>query len=166
MIFPIKIKPLKDFTGSRSFGAERWFDKDKDGIRERNEIRLHAGIDLHSKEGTEVFAMESGKIWQFSPEYYLGTQALAIKGKNYTIRYCEIETKLRAGKEVKEGDLIGTVKRCKGIPSIMLHVELFTMINSNFPLTNLNNAPYFRRSDLINPTNLLEQLLKEMLIKK
>ena len=159
MIFPLKVKPQNDYTnGGDSFGADRWTDKNKDGSVQRQEIRKHAGIDLYTEEGTAVYAIESGKVFQSYENFYLGAGAIEIIGAKYTIRYAEISPAVKSGMTIKEGQLIGYVKRCLGIKQAMLHLEFYSMTLSKFPLTNRQNPPFFRRSDLIDPTKIILDL--------
>lgn len=150
MIFPLKVKPNNNYeSGSGRFGANR-----------DNGTRLHSACDLYCNEGTEVYAMESGKVVNVY-DFYLGTKAISIAG-SLLIRYGEITPLVKAGQTVKEGQLIAKVKRCKGLNQAMLHLEVFSNPLDKSSLTVKENKPYQRRKDLMNPTDILLKLEEKL----
>lgn len=150
MIFPLKVKPCNNYeTGAGRFGANR--DKGE---------RLHAACDLCCKEGTEVYAMEAGKVVNVY-DFYLGTKAISIAG-SLLIRYGEVTPLVKAGQTVKEGQLIAKVKKCIGIFIPMLHLEVFSNPLDKSSLTVKENKPYQRRKDLMNPTDILLKLEEKL----
>jgi hypothetical protein len=99
---------------------------------------IHGGVDLYVAEGTQVFAIEAGQIREIerftgagagSP-WWNETWAVLVEGASGVIIYGEIELAagLNPGSWVDEGALLGTVRRVlkkdKGLPTSMLHVEL------------------------------------------
>lgn len=104
-------------------------------VRKHN---IHHGVDLYVAEGTPVFALEAGQIREVDrftgaavgTPWWNDTWALLVEGASGGIVYGEIEpaSGLRPGIEVKEGAIIGRVRRVlkkdKGLPTSMLHVEL------------------------------------------
>lgn len=78
------------------------------------------------------------------------------------VRYGEISivkaVKLKAGEQVEAGQLIAYVGRLNS-GSSMLHLELYSGASKG-SLTVRGNPPYQRRKDLMNPTSLIEKLLK------
>jgi murein DD-endopeptidase MepM/ murein hydrolase activator NlpD len=150
MIFPLKVEAENNFeSGAGRFGAPR-----------DHGTRLHAGIDLCCDEGTPVHAVESGKVCNVY-DFYLETQACSISGSKYLIRYGEITPAVKAGQMVKEGDCVGIVKKCKGLNQAMLHIEFYSNPTDKSSLTVKENKPYMRRKDLINPTEILLDLMGE-----
>ena len=145
MILPIDKKRIKnDYlkNGMWSFGSRR--DSGK---------RKHAGTDFYCDEGTIIRAIESGIVID-SSDFYLGTEEVQIAGKNYIARYGEVKSLVKKGQTVEKGQIIATVKKCKGLKTAMLHLELYADTNDLTPLTT-GDKPFFRRADLINSDELL-----------
>ena len=134
------------------------------GTLRSNGTRLHAGIDWIAAEGTPVYAMASGIVVEYDPDFYCGTAAVAIRhfDGGYVSRYCEIASNLRVGDYVYQGQQIGSVAR-SSTGSAMLHLECF-LGTAYGSLTDLNNSYYAyvpygvyrRRADLVDPTFLLQ----------
>ena len=64
---------------------------------------------------------------------------------------------VKKGDSVKKGDIIGYVGNLsiKGIPSMMLHLEMFS--NTKDERTLSGSGLYKRRSDLVDPTPFLDK---------
>jgi murein DD-endopeptidase MepM/ murein hydrolase activator NlpD len=148
-------KPLITYTNPHSggkFAAVRKYD-------------IHTGIDLYCEENSKVFAIEKGivvNICNFTGEkaespWWENTQAILIEGKSGVILYGEVSTNLHIDDKVKEGQIIGEVlrvlKKNKGLPMTMLHLELYKRgYRGNGEIWNLNeNKPEM----LLNPNILL-----------
>ena len=129
--------PIKPHVGA--FGIERRHD-------------VHKGVDLYCPEGTEVFAVEDGVLCHIRPftgkvagcDWWENTWAVSVAGNSGIVVYGEIkhhgfrvigestvEGKQKfyiQEKEVRQGDLIGHVKRVlkkdKGRPTSMLHLAM------------------------------------------
>lgn len=100
---------------------------------------IHTGIDLYCREGSKVYAIEDGEvvaIENFTGElagspWWNNTQAVLMEGKHGVICYGEIEPlpTIALGTRIKEGEVIGKVlkvlKKNKGKPMSMLHLELY-----------------------------------------
>jgi hypothetical protein len=100
---------------------------------------VHTGVDLYAPLGCPVHAMEDGKILSIAPftgpsikmDWWNDTQAVYIDGEHGVFCYGEIQPlpTMQIGKRVKAGDVIGYVlsvlKKYKGRPMSMLHVELY-----------------------------------------
>jgi hypothetical protein len=100
---------------------------------------IHTGVDLYAPFGCPVRAMEDGKIISIAPftgpsinmDWWNDTQAVYIDGDHGVFCYGEIQSlpTMKIGKQVKAGDVIGYVlavlKKYKGRPMSMLHVELY-----------------------------------------
>jgi murein DD-endopeptidase MepM/ murein hydrolase activator NlpD len=128
-MFPIKSKvKLPKSNEPGSFGFVRKHD-------------IHTGVDLYCPHFTAVYAIEDGEIirvgqftgGQESP-WWNDTDFILIKGKSGCILYGEIEVaawflRVTDGETVKKGDCLGYVipvlKKDKGLPMTMLHIELY-----------------------------------------
>jgi hypothetical protein len=147
--FPLKTRSPSSYkTGMRKFGSNR------------SGGRKHAGCDLYAPIGTPVYAMDSGEVKNFY-SFYLGTYALEIEHSDFFARYGEISKTadgIRKGSKVKKGQLIGYVGELKGLNMSMLHLELYSG-KATGPLTVRNNKPYQRRTDLIDPTPILDKAI-------
>ncbi|WAM35838.1 M23 family metallopeptidase [Caldicellulosiruptor acetigenus] len=168
-IFPLESKKLiiaNPATDKRQFGAER---KDSNG-----KPRAHAGVDLLTGyyddnkkkyvgvKDAKVLAMTDGTVTAVY-DFYAGTQAIEIKNSDGSvIRYGEVESKVKVGDKVKQGQVIATIIPNTKTHEAMLHLEVYKG-DSSGPLTQRNNktykyvpeANYERRSDLINPMDVL-----------
>lgn len=148
LCFPLKFKPTESYkTGMRKFGANRG-----------GGTRKHAASDLYAPIGTPILAMADGVITKGPYAFYLGTQALEVQHKDFIARYGEIQntaTGLKEGSPIKRGQVIAYVGELQGLNMSMLHLELYRG-NASGPLTVRGNKPYQRRTDLIDPTSILD----------
>ena len=130
--------------------------------------RSHAGCDLYVPEGTPVRAVANGIIRSDLSPFYEGTSSIVIDHFFFIVRYGELsfEPPIKDGVysnpmsgEVKEGRILGYVKRTKPHLPAMLHFEMYSG-TAKGPLTDRKHKPTQRRSDLIDPTDFLLELLK------
>lgn len=154
MAFPLTFVPSKSWrVRPRSFGAPR-----------NNGKRKHAGCDLYAPPGTPVFAVADGTVLTFSP-FYLGSYAITVDHGSFTVRYGETRTKMapgvKLGGTVKKGQKIGEVSALKGLSISMVHFEMYSG-KLEGPLTTAK-APFKRRGDLLDPTEILEKWAGEEL---
>ena len=128
-MFPIKDYQytLPDRGHPGSFGAVRRHD-------------IHTGVDLYCNLGDNVHAIETGTvvgIQHFTGEWadsswWNNTDAVFVSGKSGIIVYGEIDPVegLKVGDTVLEGAILGQVltvlKKDKGKPMTMLHIELYS----------------------------------------
>jgi murein DD-endopeptidase MepM/ murein hydrolase activator NlpD len=148
LVFPLSTRPRESYKeGMRRFGANR------DGGRK------HAGVDLYAPVGTPVYAMDDGEVIQNLYHFYRNTYALEVRHPSFIARYGElrqdIPRELRKGAPVKRGQLIGYVGQLQGLNMSMLHLEIYSGA-ANGQLTVDTNLPFKRRSDLIDPTPILD----------
>lgn len=134
------------------FGAVRQYD-------------IHTGVDLYAEPGTKVYAMEPGSVvtveaftgMMADSPWWLDTKAVMVKGESGIILYGEIDPMVSVGDHVFEGDLIGTVlrvlKKDKGKPVSMLHLELYTPDTTTSVWWKLGES---KSDNLLDPTTLLE----------
>lgn len=107
------------------FGAVRQYD-------------IHTGMDLYCEVGTQVCAVEWGRVIKVEPftgpsanpptPWWNDTQAVLISGPNGILVYGEVQAHVQEGQTVQGGDVIGVVgtpvlKTYKGRPMTMLHFE-------------------------------------------
>jgi len=158
-LFPVPIPPRDELDDSPlSFGSNR-----------SNGTRAHAGCDLYFPQGTWIYAITDGKVMQGPYSFYCQTFALEIDHGSFLARYGEIQanTLVKTGDQVKAGQKIAKVGHLVGItvPSDMLHLELYNKSASG-PLTvndaskskkKADGTPFYRRTDLIDPTANLNQ---------
>lgn len=123
MRYPLdKITPLGDIPPQGRFGGHRRYDR-------------HTGVDLYCKEGTPVYAMESGTVVGVVLFTGLGagspwwneTHAVLVEGDSGVILYGEVIPEVGENSYVYEGQVVGKVTRVlqndKGLPTTMLHLE-------------------------------------------
>jgi murein DD-endopeptidase MepM/ murein hydrolase activator NlpD len=147
-LFPLKVRTNSYKKGFAQFGSNR-----------SKGTRKHAGCDLYAPAGTEVRAMADGVVRNVY-FFYSNTDAIEIVHKNHIIRYGEVrkgKSLVKAGDKVVKGQVIGYVGSLsiKGIPSMMLHLEMYSNPNNTGTLTG--TSIYKRRSDLVDPTPYLDK---------
>src|SRR5450432_4087463 len=146
--FPLPQVPKLSYRDQgRAFGAEL------------PNQRKHAGCDLLIDEGTDILAVEDGEVFELVPDFYHGTGAIALRHRGFIARYCEVKTEslanVRRGQLFKAGEVVAKVGRMFSLS--MLHFELYSGRGAG-GLTVRTNLPYQRRSDLLDPSSLLDQL--------
>jgi murein DD-endopeptidase MepM/ murein hydrolase activator NlpD len=153
MRFPLEKVPHQDYKKDpRRFGSRRDHGK-----------RLHAGCDLYAAVGTPIYAVADGEVERYA-YFYMGTYALEVKHGNFILRYGEVGKAaegIKKGVSVKEGQVIAYVGKLTKLSVSMLHLEMYSGVDKNGrsvtgSLTDLKNPPYFRRSDLVDPTPFLD----------
>jgi murein DD-endopeptidase MepM/ murein hydrolase activator NlpD len=157
LFYPLFQAPLASYkTGARWFGAPR------------SGGRHHAAVDLLAPHLSRIRAVADGVVIQAPYYFYTGTNALEVNHPGVGIvRYGEIDmhkvVHLKAGDRVRAGDLVAYVGRLDS-GSSMLHFELYSG-KGRGPLTVRANPPFQRRSDLVDPTSLMDELLAAFLHK-
>ncbi|MDC5107881.1 M23 family metallopeptidase [Acinetobacter baumannii] len=146
-LFPLKVRTNSYKNGFARFGSNRSGGK-----------RKHAGCDLYAPAGTEIRAMADGVVRNVY-YFYDNTDAIEIVHPKHIIRYGEVrkgKALVKAGDKVVKGQVIAYVGSLttKGIPSMMLHLEMYSNPNNKGTLNG--TSVYKRRSDLIDPTPFLE----------
>jgi murein DD-endopeptidase MepM/ murein hydrolase activator NlpD len=157
----MRIKPLdpmpaeipgKDHPGG--FGTYRKHD-------------IHTGIDLYCEPNAAVYAIESGTVVAIvgftgpsvhSPWWH-ETDAVIVKSRHSGkhIVYGEVKSTRKVGDDVYAGDLIANVvtvlKKDKGLPMTMLHLEYYTEDFNLDPVVWLHYGP--QPEQLLDPGKLL-----------
>jgi hypothetical protein len=96
-------------------------------------------------------------------EFYHGAFAMAVQHHGFVARYCEIKgvaPGIGCGTMVKAGDVIAFVGKMH--TDSMLHLEIYSGPYGKGGLTNRKNPPFQRRTDLQNPTTLLDRLVNDV----
>lgn len=148
--FPLRKRPAASYRQApRSYGSPR----------DRG-TRRHAGCDLYAPVGTDVLAVEDGIVLRGPYLFYDGVHAVEVQHPCGIVRYGELSgaPELKAGAPVKAGQVIGWVGKMKTVPQSMLHFELYSGAGSG-QLTDRNLPPYLRRSDLLDPSDFLDQCI-------
>ncbi|HMP02913.1 MAG TPA: M23 family metallopeptidase [Gemmatales bacterium] len=170
MSFPVPFVPDGGYGGSRGFGADRSNVAKKLGLPSL----LHGACDMVASPGTPVLAVDDGTVL-YEPRAFFGDEKLmtyefAIRHTSgFIARYCEIDSVVLAhpGQTVKKGQVIayigdqpGTNRNAKHHGFDMLHFEMYSgKASGSFIVDTKNpaNGPYYRRSDLIDPTPYLRK---------
>lgn len=104
------------------------------GVQRKNHV--HEGIDLYCPPGTPVQAVEAGQVVAIFPftgakagsDWWEDTDAVLVEGASGVVVYGEIAPVCTVGQNVAAGDTLGHVvtvlKKDKGRPMAMLHLEL------------------------------------------
>ena len=145
-IFPLQIETHTPVQGQ--FGASR------------SNGRAHAGIDLYAPNGTDVFAMASGRVRSIYL-FYEDLLAFEVENDDGTlIRYTELDPLVKTGERVEQGQLIAQLRK-NSSGSCMLHLEIYATCSGQ-PTTQTDNrsnylyvshtSSFMRRSDLVDPS--------------
>jgi murein DD-endopeptidase MepM/ murein hydrolase activator NlpD len=151
--WPLAYSPrvLPDAPGQ--FGAVRKHD-------------VHTGVDLYAEPGTPVHAVEDGLIVSIedftgpsagSP-WWLETKAILVEGASGVVCYGELDVAedIRVGMMVPRAARLGAVlpvlRKFKGRPTTMLHLELYERGTRASVIWNLGEE---RPAGLLDPTSRL-----------
>ena len=78
-----------------------------------NDYRVHCGIDIEAELGSDVVAVADGIIKEVGNDPFMGTTVTIDHGDGLISVYKnlspELNSKIKVGKEISEGDVIGTV---------------------------------------------------------
>lgn len=144
----VKLNPI---SPEGDFGAVRKHD-------------IHTGIDLYCKENETVYAIETGIVQKIQPftgkkagsGWWHDTEYIGVLGKSGYIIYGEITPLVKEGDKVLAGQAIAQVKtvlkKDKGRPMNMLHLELYSKVVNDPFIWNLNEE---KKPELLDPKILL-----------
>jgi hypothetical protein len=119
--------PMGDHVGA--YGVERKHD-------------VHTGVDLYGEVGQEVYAIECGEVvgvGLFTGEgvgsnWWNETSYVMVRGDSGVVCYGEIEPHVDLGQMIVAGQLVGNLltvlKKDKGRPMTMLHIERYAYGNT------------------------------------
>lgn len=153
-IAPLKNMPLIPVDGHPgAFGTVRKHD-------------IHTGVDLYCEDKAEVFAVEDGIVVFISPftgdqagsPWWNNTQAIGVLGASGVVVYGEVTSLVAVGDKVSGGQSIASVdqvlKKDKGRPVSMLHIELYNKIMEPVWWHHENSQP----EGLLDPTDFLKKI--------
>lgn len=126
---------------------------------------IHTGIDLYCNDNQEVYSITDGivtDIQQFTgfdeSPWWNDTYAIIINNGEIDILYGELNPVVKIGDSVKAGQLIGNIikvlKKDKGLPMSMLHLECRT----NFENHTLWLLDEPQPDNLLDPTLFIKSL--------
>lgn len=148
---PLEIMP-ESIPDHGKFGAVRRHD-------------VHTGVDLHTPEGTVVYAMEDGAVEDVGPftgvaagcPWWLDTDFVGVWGSSGYLVYGEVEALVKKGDVVTAGQPIARVKRVlrndKGLPTSMLHLERYSKVVADHAYWYHNDP---QPEHLVDPSGLIE----------
>lgn len=147
-LFPTIKRPTMSYVkggpsvGKKFFGANR------------SNGRKHAACDLFRPAYERIDSVSDGTLLRGPYEFFSGTFAIEVKSTTgKVLRYGETSSK-RPNRTIKKGDFISTIgKNYAG--TAMLHFEMYSGAKTGS--LSSNQKPYYRRSDLMNPTNGLRE---------
>jgi murein DD-endopeptidase MepM/ murein hydrolase activator NlpD len=99
---------------------------------------VHTGVDLYAPDGASVIALEPGVVVavgaftgaQAGSPWWADTSYVMVDGPSGVLLYGEVSPTVSIGDRLDEGHPVGNVKRVlvkdKGLPTSMLHVELYS----------------------------------------
>lgn len=126
--------PVNGMEMLTNFGARRYINQEANSYR-------HSGVDLKADKGSEVLAINNGKVI-FSEELaYTGNTIIIEHGLGLKSWYYHMDARyVSAGDTVNKGDVIGTVGDTGFATSPHLHLNV--SVNSTYinPLTALNTS--------------------------
>lgn len=172
IIFPLLIKPTND-TGNilkKYYWAASQGSNQATYMSNRSNKRKHGARDLYTPPKTTIVAIADGVVIN-TGGFYAGTNQISIKhktidGKEFIIRYGELDPlsiTVAKGSRIEQGQILGVTGKLVGITVVpghivyMLHFEYFVNSVSQLPLTDKNNLPTQRRSDLKDPLEILQE---------
>ncbi|MCK5220379.1 MAG: M23 family metallopeptidase, partial [Candidatus Aminicenantes bacterium] len=133
---PKKIKPVKKISNipdiwpakgylTLTFGDERRTDKTGMVVKQKGKIIKHKGVDIAAKRGSKVIAPATGKVIEAKIFKYYGKMVILDHGNGYISKYAHLdELKVKKGKKVKKGSLIGLVGSTGTSTAPHLHWEV------------------------------------------
>ncbi len=155
--------PFATVTGYSWMTSFRAFASNRSGGK-----RAHAGCDLYYPKGTFIHAVKAGRVVRGPYAFYASTYALEVDHGTFLVRYGEVQshTLVKEGDTVVAGQKIAKVGHLVGIsvPSDMLHFELYSKaaggaltVGAGESKKRADGVPFLRRSDLLDPTSLLNR---------
>ena len=106
------------------------------------DYRVHDGIDIIAKKGTQVRAVNSGKVLEVYNDAFWGTVAVIDHGGEVIAKYCGLgsETKLETGQVVEKGAVLGNLASipCEQKDESHLHFEIKVAGEVQDPIAVMN----------------------------
>lgn len=148
----LPLKKINPISKEGDFGAIRKFD-------------IHTGIDLYCNQNDDVYSIEDGTVIKVKPftgkqagsPWWNETEYVGILSKSGYIIYGEVKSCVKEGAKVTAGQKIGQVetvlKKDKGRPMNMLHLELYSKVVNDPYIWNLNEE---KKPELLDPKTLIK----------
>jgi|GEM_PF-5574359 len=106
------------------------------------DYRVHDGIDIIAKQGSEIRAANSGKVLDVYRDAFWGTVVVVDHGAQVTAKYCALgtETNVSKGQVIEKGAVLGTlaVIPCEQKDESHLHLEMRVDNEVQDPLAVMN----------------------------
>lgn len=177
LIFPTLEKPIND--PGLEWEERYWAETGKDNVvcfgAARKNGRKHAARDLYTAPSTPVVAMAAGIV--IGKNKYFGANDVYVSvlhelpdGRKFIAKYCELakdSVSLEVKNEVRQGQELGKTahlgvsaynrKEKKTYSLYMCHFEIYDCSAGDDNPGYVNNPPYMRRRDLIDPLPILRE---------
>jgi murein DD-endopeptidase MepM/ murein hydrolase activator NlpD len=181
IIFPLLIKPLNDVKGihksyywAEEKQGDKWVQQAAYNSNRDSGKRKHAARDMYTPPKTPVVAIADGEVIGISDSFADGTGAVIVlheieDGRKFIIRYGEVENStvsVKLGQKIKQRTVLGKTgflrdwhkKVVKGHDIYMLHFEYFMgNLGYNLDVPLKGDHPFFRRKDLADPLEILQE---------
>ncbi|HOO70134.1 MAG TPA: M23 family metallopeptidase [Spirochaetota bacterium] len=126
-----------DFWAKRTIALFKWKNGKK--IKLKNRVKVHRGLDLRGKKGKPVYSMANGRVALADTLYYEGNMVIIDHGNRVFSYYMHLDRmKVREGKKVKAGQLIGYVGETGISTAPHLHVSFMIRGEQVDPLSVLS----------------------------
>jgi murein DD-endopeptidase MepM/ murein hydrolase activator NlpD len=103
---------------------------------------LHRGVDVAAPEGTRVLAMKNGRVEFAGSRGGYGLTVIISHGRNLRTLYAHLSRiDVRAGQQVRGGDVIGAVGRTGNATGPHLHFEVVRWGRFEDPVPLLGGFP-------------------------
>lgn len=124
-----------DSNVSKSFsGGEMVYSKTME------DWRVHNGVDITGNIGDNAVAIQDGEVEQVYSDTLWGDVIVIRHGNGLDAKYCGVKSELVKGKEVKQGQVIGTVTQipCEKEDGVHVHLEISIDSEVVDPIQSLN----------------------------
>lgn len=162
-MFPIdkyKHRLPSSFDSQAGFGFSQ-----KDG-------KHQSGVDLYGEEGQEVFAIEESDVVDIflstgtnaGSSWFNNTYTILLEGNSGVINYSGIlvDPSVKFGKSVKEGQVIGKIKKIMSIAIPTLHIALYQNGTQEPIIWNRGET---KPVDLLDPSDMLRYELSKTIFR-
>ncbi|WP_163932005.1 peptidoglycan DD-metalloendopeptidase family protein [Paraferrimonas sp. SM1919] len=131
-------------------------------------VRAHNGVDYAAPIGTPVYAAGAGRVTQAGYSKYNGNYIFIKHPNNYITKYLHLnKRKVRKGKSVKQGDIIGTVGRTGRVTGAHLHYEFIVNgVHRNPRTVKMPKPKPINASEKANFTTIANELMAQINTKK
>ena len=108
------------------------------------DFRTHAGTDFYAAKGSDVMAVNSGKVIDTFTDAFWGTVIMIDHGNGVVAKYCGLDSKslVSKGTVVNKGDKIGvlSVIPCEQKDPPHLHLEITVNGETADPMMVMNKT--------------------------